>query len=573
MRERAPSIFVYIFFSLIIISLFYAQIIMFGYYHRLARNNAIRIIPIDGPRGGMYDRNGMPLVTSRLSFDVAVVYQELSQTERLISLLTQRLGIPRKEILRGLENAKAKAYAPSPIAEDVDKEKAIMLEEASSDIRGLVIKTRSKRDYIYNEAGAHVFGYLSEISEEELEGMRDYGYSMRDYLGREGLEKYYDSYLTGTDGGLQIEVDNRGRQVRTIGLKEPSSGKDLYLTIDTALQLASDKLLGEHNGAVIVMNPKTGEILALTSHPSFDPNIFIRPKGSAERVKLLKDAIGRSLSNRAVSGIYPPGSVFKVVTASSALETGRISASTHFFCPGSYSVGGAKFNCWKEAGHGAQDVKGALMNSCNVFFYRAGKAAGVDSLEAYAKLFGFGKLTGIDLPDEVKGIVPGRAWKGTRKKDSWYEGETLNYAIGQGYLTVTPIQVLGMMAIIANKGSLVRPYIVRRIGSTDIPRPKPNSIGLKDSTIKIVGQGLVDVVNVENGTGVRAKLDGVLVAGKTGTAQNTNGRTHAWFSGYAPYDDPKICLVVFLEHGGKGSLEPAEIAHGIFKVAKKEGYL
>ena len=573
MRERAPAIFVYTFFILLIISLFYAQIIRFGYYHTLARNNAIRIIPIDGPRGNMYDRNGLPLVTSRLSFDAAVVYQELRESEKLISLLTQRLGLSRKEILRGLEKARTKAYAPSPIAEDVDKEKAITLEEASADIRGIVIKTKSKRDYMYDKAGAHVFGYLSEISEEELEGMRDYGYRMRDYLGREGLEKYYNNYLAGTDGGLQIEVDNKGRQVRTIGLKEPSSGKDIYLTIDTALQLASDKLLGEHNGAVIVMDPKTGEILALASHPSFDPNIFIKPKGSDERVKLLNDKIGRPLSNRAVSGLYPPGSVFKVVTAASALETGRISASTRFFCPGSYAMGGTKFDCWKPEGHGAQDVKGALMNSCNVFFYQAGRAAGVDSLEAYARLFGFGRPTGIDLPDEVKGTVPGRAWKITRKKDSWYEGETLNYAIGQGYLTVTPIQVLNMMAVIANKGSLVRPYLIRRIGSADIPRPKPNGIGLKSSTIKIIREGLLDVVNAGNGTGSRAKLDGVLAAGKTGTAQNPQGRTHAWFSGFAPYDDPKICLVVFLEHGGKGGLEPAEIAHGIFEEAKKKGYL
>ena len=573
MRDKILTTIISVFFTLLAIALFYAQILRFPYYSRLSKNNSIRIVPIDGPRGNIFDRNGVPLVTNRLSFDVAIVYQELKDRGRIARLLNEVLGMSGREILEALEKSRQRPYAPVVIAEDIDKEKAIALEEASLDADGLLVETRPKRDYIYDNIGSHIFGYLSQITEEELEEMKDYGYRSRDLVGRDGLEKYYDSHLKGVDGGTQIEVDSRGRQTRIMGLKEPSIGKDLYLTIDIALQSTCDKLLGEHKGAVIVMDPKNGGVLALVSHPAFDPNIFVRPKMSDERLRLLKDRIGRPLSNRAISGLYAPGSVFKIVTASAALETRRITPNMHFFCNGSYKLGNAKFDCWKEEGHQSQNIVGGLTNSCNVFFYNAGRVTGVDAMEASAKIFGFGKPTGIDLPDEVKGLVPGRVWKKLYKKENWYEGETLNYAIGQGYLLVTPIQVLDMMTIMANKGSLVRPYLVKRTGSVNAAVYKQKNTGLKESTINKVREGLFEVVNNENGTGKRAKIDGVIIAGKTGTAQNPQGRTHAWFTGYAPYNDPRICLVVFLEHGGKGGLEPAEIARGIFEEARRKGYI
>lgn len=573
MRGKILTTIISVFFALLALALFYTQILRFHYYYRLSKNNSIRIVPIDGPRGNIFDRNGVPLVTNRLSFDVAIVYQELKDRAGLARILNEVLGMSNREILEALEKSRQRPYAPVVIAEDIDKEKAIALEEASLDADGIVVQTRSRRNYIYDNIGSHIFGYLSQVTEEELEKMKDYGYRMRDLVGRDGLEKYYDSYLKGIDGGTQIEVDNRGREMRVLGLKEPSSGKDLYLTIDIALQSTCDKLLGEHQGAIIVMDPKDGGVLALVSHPAFDPNIFVKPKTSDERSNLLKDRIGRPLSNRAISGLYPPGSVFKIVTASAALETGKITPGTHFFCSGSYKLGNAKFDCWKEEGHQSQNIIGGLTNSCNVFFYNTGRVAGVDSIEGFAKSFGFGRPTGIDLPDEVKGVVPGRMWKKLYKKENWYEGETLNYAIGQGYLLATPIQILGMMTVMASEGNLVRPYLVKRIGSIYAAVYKQKNISLKESTIGKVREGLFEVVNNENGTGRRAKIDGVIIAGKTGTAQNPQGRTHAWFTGYAPYNDPGICLVVFLEHGGKGGLEPAEIAHGIFEELMRKGYI
>jgi len=573
MTERFISKVVLVCFILLWVGLFYTQIIRYPYYSRLSRNNSIRILPIDGPRGDIFDRNGTVLVTNRLSFDAALIYRELRDRRALAQLLNSVLHMNGEEIAGVMDKAARKPYAPVTIAEDIDKEKAISIEEAASDIDGLMIETRSRRSYLYNKVGSHLFGYLGEITESELGGLKEYGYRMKDLMGRAGIEKYYDSYLRGVDGGTQIEVDSLGRQTRIIGIKEPASGRDLYLTVDVAIQKTCDTLLGEHKGAIVAMDPRNGQILALASHPAFDPNVFIRPGTSKERRMLLRDRVGRPLSDKAISALYAPGSIFKIVTASAALEKKKISPQTRFFCPGSYRLGRGTFDCWKEGGHGSQNLREGLMNSCNVFFYNTGRAAGVDNIEIFAKLFGFGRPTGIDLPDEVKGVVPGRAWKRSHLHDNWYEGETINYSIGQGYLLVTPIQVAEMMSVVANRGNLVRPFIVKRIGSDDMPVTRPKPVGISSETIRLVRAGLFDVVNAENGTGKRAAVEGMVVAGKTGTAQNPQGKTHAWFAGFAPYDDPKICLVVFLEHGGKGGLEPASIARGIFEEAKSRGYV
>jgi penicillin-binding protein 2 len=572
-RERLPSAFIYGLFAVLAAELLYMQVLRFGYYSRLSKNNAIRIIPIDGPRGKMIDRNGTIVVTDRISFDAVVVYHELKDKVSLARLLSEVAGITASDAAKAVEKAAARPYAPVAVLTDIGKEKAIRLEEESFDTSALSIETRSVRNYAYGDTGAHLFGYLTEISEEELEDLRGYGYRMRDLVGRAGLERYYDTYLRGANGGVQIEVDSRGRQKRVLALKEPESGKDIYLAIDIELQKLCDKLLGGRAGAIIVMEPSSGEVLALASHPAFDPNIFVKPRTSAERTRLLRDNRGKPLLNRAISGLYPPGSVFKIVTAAASLDPGRITYYTRFFCGGSFQLGRATFDCWKEGGHGSQNITEALMNSCNVFFYNAGKAAGVDNIETFAKVFGFGRRTGIDLPDEAAGLVPGRLWKRLHRRDNWYEGETVNYAIGQGYLMVAPIQVLEMTAAMANNGSVARPHIVRRIDTTNVALGGRRSLGLKDDTIKRIREGMYKVVNGEGGTGRRARIEGAAVAGKTGTAQNPQGRTHAWFTGFAPYENPKLCLVVFLEHGGKGGVEPSGMAKTIFEEAGRRGYL
>jgi penicillin-binding protein 2 len=294
---------------------------------------------------------------------------------------------------------------------------------------------------------------------------------------------------------------------------------------------------------------------------------------SAERVKLLRDRVGRPLLNRAISGTYPLGSVFKVVTLSAALQTHSITPLTTFVCNGVYTLGRAHFRCWKDGGHGPQEATNGMMNSCDVYFYSIGRAAGPDNIESFAKMFGYGARTGIDLPDEAKGLAPGRQWKRLKKNEQWYEGDTVNYSIGQGFLIVTPLQAVTMMSVVANGGNLVKPHLVKRIGDSDVAAPAAKKIGLNGNVIKKVREGLYKVVNSEHGTGKNARTPGTVVAGKTGTAENPQGRTHAWFSGYAPYDNPKICLVVFLEQGGHGGLEPAMIGKSLFEEAKKKGYL
>ena len=480
MRERFIPAFLSISFAVLLIALFYNQAVMFNYYSTLSKNNAIRIVPIDGPRGQVFDRNGIRLVSNRLAFDVAVIHRELRSEGELTDFLAKTLGASRQDVERSLAKARTRPYEPVTIVEDIDKDKALLLEESTIYMPGLEIKTRSRRHYLYGDIGSHVFGYLSEVTESELEQLEEYGYRQKDLIGRSGIEKSYESRLRGVDGATLIQVDSKARQVRTLGMKEPSSGEDLYLSIDMRLEALCDKMLKERRGAIVVMDPQNGQILALSSGPTFDPNVFVKSKGSAERLRLMKDLKGRPLSNRATSNSYEPGSVFKVVIASGALETKKISVNTHFSCPGSYTLGRTRFDCWKEGGHGSQDVKDALKNSCNVFFYQTGRALGVDNIETYAKLLGFGKACGIDLPDEVSGLVPGRMWKRFYKKDNWYEGETVNYAIGQGYLLVTPLQILNMMAAVSNGGKLVKPHLAVRIGSSNITQTGPRNINLKE---------------------------------------------------------------------------------------------
>lgn len=572
MRDRILNFIIYTALFLIAAAFFYTQVVRYGHYSRLSRNNSIRIIPIEGPRGNIFDRNGNALVSNTLCFDLVAIHNEIRDVRKVAEILCDILGMTNDKALESIGKAAKRPFSPVVLAEDIGKEKAILIEEASVDIDGISMETRSRRYYANGKSGSHVFGYLTEISEDELEELSGYGYRMGDLMGRSGIEKQYNVYLKGIDGGTQVQVDNRGRQVSILGMKEPSCGKDLELTLDMNLQLACDKSLGDRRGAVVVMDPNTGEVLALSSHPDFDPNVFVRSGTSRDRMRLIRDRKGRPLSNRAISGLYPPGSVFKIVTASAALESGKITDFTSFICGGSYGLGRARFDCWKDGGHGPQTLPDALMNSCNVFFYNAGRRAGVDAIERYAKAYGFGSLTGIDLPDEVKGLAPGKAWKRQRRKDAWYEGETVNYAIGQGYLTVTPIQVACMMAAVANGGMVMRPYIVKKIDGTPVLSTKFHRTGVSEKTIKKIREGLFRVMNSESGTGKRANVEGVKMAGKTGTAQNSQGATHAWFSGYAPYDDPRICLAVFVENGGKGGLEGCEIAKGVFQEAKDRGY-
>jgi len=566
MRIRTLKVIISGLFCLTIIALFYVQIVNAPLYIKLSRNNRIRIVPIVASRGDIFDREGRTLVSNRASFNCVGIPQELDDKEKTLSKVSRILGIEKAVLKRRFRKGTVSPFTPVIIAKDISKENAIAIEEERLNLPGIFIYTKPVRDYRYRDAYAHLVGYIGEIAPDELDRLDRYGYRMNDLIGKAGIEKKYDNYLKGKNGGMQIEVDNKGRQVRVLSSKEPERGKDIYLTIDIELQEYIDEIFKNKKGACVVMDPRNGEVLSFISRPSFDPNLFA---GSDARIKrILKDPCHPML-NRAISCAYPPGSSFKIVVATAALEERKINTSKSFVCSGTLKIGGRIFHCWRKKGHGPQNVINGLKNSCNIFFYNTGLLIGPDTISRYAQRFGFGRPTGIDLPGEIGGLVPGRIWKRLKIGKKWYNGETANYAIGQGYLLVTPIQILRMVSVVASEGFLIEPHVVKKIESVEVAAEVRRKVGISKKTIENVTIGLRKVVEDDNGTGVRARIEGATIAGKTGTAQTGRGTTHAWFAGFSPTEKPKLALVVFLEEGGKGGLNAAVAAGKIFEKAKE----
>jgi penicillin-binding protein 2 len=369
-------------------------------------------------------------------------------------------------------------------------------------------------------------------------------------MGFAGVEEEYDYYLRQEEGGLSVEVDHRGRLVRALGFRPPQNGKDIELTLNLKIQkIVEDKLDGKV-GCVIIMDPNTGEIIAMASYPNFNPVVFVKRSNSAIR-SLFQDSQA-PLLNRAIASSYPAGSVFKLIVAAAALEIGKINLSKTFFCAGKARIGRQEFACWDT--HGAQNLAAAITHSCNVFFYNTGLLVGAQLIHDYALRFGFARVTGIDLPSEASGFVPSPLWRKVAKLKNWFDGDTANLSIGQGDVLVTPIQIARMMAVFANKGYLVTPYIVKSIQGKDISRHRRKiaNIALKESTLNNIRADLRSVVADPSGTANNLATLSVAVAGKTGTAQAPPGEPHGWFVGFFPFKDPKFVICVFLERGGAG---------------------
>jgi penicillin-binding protein 2 len=548
------------------------QCVQGPYYKELSEKNRIRLLSLSAPRGNIYDRKGNLLAGSKIAFDCAIIPQEFKADEKKLKELSSILQIQPASLQKKIKENVAAPFIPAILKKDIGKETAISISERSIDYPGLIIHTYPKRYYPNGRIGSSLIGYLGRINQKELDALRDYGYKPIDFVGRGGLELSYDNYLKGDDGGMQTEVDSMGRELRVLGIREPEKGRDITVTVDLDLERYVDSLFEGHSGAVIVMDSSSGGILALASKPDFDPNIFVSSSEPSLIRKLLKRT-DYPFVNRSISGAYPPGSTFKIVTASAALESGRVSGTDHFGCKGYYVVGNRRFNCWREEGHKLQTMAEGIKNSCNVFFYQVGRKAGVDELSAYASLYGFGSLSGIDLPYEAEGVVPSRAWKRHNKKEMWYEGDTVNFAIGQGYLLVTPIQILRMINVIATEGELVKPFIVKSIDSVEVFTAEKKGLDISNNTCKLIKEGARKAVEDNNGTAFRARAEGLKIAGKTGTAQTGAKNTHAWFAGFSPIESPKVSLVIFLEHGGKGGNKPSRMASGIFTKLKELGYL
>ncbi|MFH0814008.1 MAG: penicillin-binding protein 2 [Pseudomonadota bacterium] len=573
--------FIFIGFLIIFFRIWDLQILKGDYYYDLSENNRIKIQEIIAPRGIVYDRNGTMLANNTPSFDISLLHQGIGCSQKILPLLSQILQIGPEEINRKMNESKQlPRFRPIKIKMDVSRRELSLVEFFKLDLPNVVIEVFPKRTYPLGKGLAHVIGYLGKVNEFELRLPEYAGYNPGDIIGKSGIEKAFGGELKGRSGWLQFEVDAVGRKKKVLSSVNPLPGKNLYLTIDSKLQDFTDTVLGENVGTAIAMDPNSGEILAFVSHPSFDPNLFSRGISLKNWCALRNDPF-HPLINRGVQGLYPPGSIFKIVTAIAGLEEGKITPETTIFCNGSYWFGNRAYRCWKEGGHGGVNLYQAIEQSCDTYFYRVGQLVGIDSLAYYAKLFGLGSVTGLVLKDEKSGLVPTRGWKLKRFKVPWQEGETLSAAIGQSFVSATPLQILRLVSSIATKGKVVIPRLVKKIENSNgvvLKKFHPEYVSrvpVSSRSVGVVAESLRRVIQSPCGTGKIARIGGVELAGKTGTAQvvslpfckKTGApfhlRDHAWFVAYAPFESPRISVVVLVEHGGGGSATAGPIAREI----------
>lgn len=553
----------------------YLQIYQGEYYAGLADGNRIRIVPSMAPRGTFYDRNGELLVTNRPGFSVSLLPLTAPISDDVIARLSDLLKVPTDEIKTKI--AGHSGFNPIRIKTDVTPDIVSIIEEQKSQYPGVVIEVTPIRDYILKQEGAHTFGYVSEINDTELEKMKDEGYKSGDIIGKFGIEKIYDKELRGENGGQQVEVDVSGKPVQILGRKEPVPGDDLELTIDIKLQQAAEKAvdeqltqIGAHAAAAVVMNPQTGEILAMVSRPAFDPNLFAHGISSKDWNQLNNNPY-HPMDNKTITGEYPPGSTFKIVTGTAALTEGVVTPDEQIFDSGHHWII-PKGNADGEA-LGWLNFRSALAHSDNVYFYEMGNRLGIDRLEKYARMFGLGAKTGIDLPYEASGLVANRRYKEKNFDDGeWYLSETFDAAIGQGFNLVTPLQAAMVMGEIAADGKCYKPHVVNRIIAPDGSVVKDfqpellSQLDVPEEDIKLVQDGLHDVTKY--GTAASSfRGFTVDIAGKTGTAENSQGRDHGWFVAYGPFDNPNVVVAVIVENGGYGSQSAVPIGRKILEAA------
>jgi penicillin-binding protein 2 len=529
--------------------LVYTQGIRGSFYYHQSVNNRIRVIPLDGIRGRILDRNGVVLADNRLSFNVAMIPQDIKENDQVFHYLSQVLNVKKSKLFQQYSQKKHAPFAPVVVAEDVDKKVAMILEENKFRFPGLYVQEHSRRYYPMGSIGAHLIGQVGKINRTKMEKLKDYGYTPLSIVGYSGIEEYYDHYLKGKEGGLQIEVNSRGQQVRLLSMRDAESGEDVHLTIDARIQQIAQEALGNRKGAIVILDFDSGEILGMVSSPTYDPNIFVdhRLQGQISFAYSSPDA---PLLNRAIQGQYPPGSVFKIILTVAALANKRISRHTTFNCPGYYTLGKRQFRCAHV--HNAQNLIEAIAHSCNVYFFNTGLLIGPDQMYKYARLLGLGEVTHVDLPAEERGFLPSRRLRRIRNPTGWYKGDTLNYSIGQGEVLATPLQVARMTATVGRSGKEVQPFLIKKIGEQDIVQfSTVRLVNLAPEIFTIVQEGLKGAVKDPHGTARLLDMPGFKIFGKTGTAQSVPGKDeHAWFAGYSLEGKKRVSFCVFLEYGG-----------------------
>lgn len=569
--------------SLLVVRLWYLQVINGGELRQRSENNRIRIREVKALRGIILDSRGNVLADNRPSFDVTVFPEDVKDVkgmiQRLESLYNRQGLVFSENYAAALEGRRA--FIPLRLDRNISHEKLAIVETHSLELPGVGIDVMPVREYYYGEMMAHVLGYVSEVSRDELERDTSNAYKVGDIIGKFGIEKSLDYYLRGKNGGEQVEVNAIGKKIRTLGLVEPVSGYRVILTLDAQLQRAAWNAMEGKAGSAIAMDPRDGSILAMVSRPAFDPNLFNRGITFENWEKLVSDPL-RPLDNKSIAGQYPPGSTYKLIVAAAALEEGLITPETTFACNGTFDLGNRTFRCWRKEGHGRISLHRAIVESCDVYFYNVGRLVGVDRLAQYAESFGLGIKTGVSLTGEKKGLIPTKEWKQNRFGIPWQPGETISLSIGQGYNSVTPLQLLNAYCALANNGVNFVPRLVKRIEAEDgriieeFQPEKKSLLPVSQENIDLLKAAFWGVVNEPGGTGHAAMKPGADVAGKTGTAQvigmpEENSRKgqayefqdHALFVCFAPREHPEIAVVVIVEHGGHGGSAAAPVARKI----------
>jgi penicillin-binding protein 2 len=557
-------------FILLGVRLWWLQILQGAEYKRLAEENRTRSIQVVAPRGSILDRNRTPLVDNRPSLNIILYRELMKDLAGTTAFVTEKLGISTADFSAQLRrNRRAGSYHPIVIKEDVSIEDVSVVEAQKREHPEIQLGPEPRRLYKFGNLAAHVLGYVGEVSEEDLSGNVFPGVQGGELVGRAGVERIYNQCLMGENGAREVMVDSLGRELGIVAEKDAVIGGDLQLTLDYDLQSRAESLLAGSVGAIVAMDPRNGEILAMAGAPSFNPNSF-SSRISPEEWSSLANNPDHPLQNRAVHNTYPPGSIFKLIVAEAGLEEGFIEDHTHVICQGAEIFYNTVRHCWYASGHGYTELEGAIKNSCNIFFYTVGQRMGIEKISRHAKEFGFGEKTGVDLPGERPGIVP----PGPR----WFAGETISVAIGQGPINATPLQVVRAVSAIATDGKLVTPHLLLKAEKGPTPERWPEvQIPLKPENARRIRAGMWDSVN-SYGTGQGALLPGLDICGKTGTVQVISAETkkglkqpsedygnHAWFAGFASRDNPEIAVVVFIEHGGGGGAAAAPMAKEIFR--------
>lgn len=550
-------------FAILGAALFTTQIIRGNDYRQLSMNNRIRRILVEAPRGRILDRNGAILADSRPRFDLSIVREELPKEKKAyVEDLSRFLGMEQMAVWKVLQSRAQVPYLPAVLARDVDIATVTRVEEQGEELPALQIQVQPTRFYPHGEICAHWIGTVGKIPEEEAQFWKEKGVSLQETIGRSGVEKACDLHLRGISGGMQVQVNNRGTLDKVMGARDPIPGKDLELTLDLRLQKALYNAFADRSGAGLVLDPRTGEVLALVSRPSYDPNLLVSGT-QPEKIKALLEDPHRPLFARPTQGLYPPGSLFKIVVALAALQNQPPSfQNRRVFCDGKFELGDATFGCWKEGGHGSVDLLDAIQHSCNVYFYTVGLEVGPEKIAPLAAQFGLGKNTGFFLGDS-KGLIPTPQWKKDELRQSWYGGDTANFAIGQGAMAVTPLQMACFLGAVATDGVWRAPVILKGAPSKTI------DLTAYAPSLRLVKEGMRRVVQESDGTGRRAFVPELPAAGKTGTVEISRGNgkkvKHAWFGGFAPFENPEIVVVILVEEGESGGSTSAPIAKKVFE--------